>query len=198
MTNDVDIDALLAEASLPERTVSLCLRGDLQAQWEDLQRDLEVARKQPETDSLGDVPATRAIADAIGELEQRMAASTLTLRLRALPQYASKPEVVTWGRLWKQHPVPEEGADERDRNLGINCASFFPALVKACTVAPVMSPERWDKLLGVLSDGQYSILTTTAWVLNRNDADVPFSFAASQIRQTNGGAPKQPSGSESL
>lgn len=196
---DIDIDALLAEASLPERTVALCLRGDLQAEWEDLQRQLDVARraKQIDTDSLGDIDPTHALAERVGDLEQRMAAATLTLRLRALPQYAAKPEAVTWARLWKQHPLGED-AEERDRTLGINTATFFPALVKACTVSPTMTEARWDALLGKLSDGQYSLLTTAAWVLNRGDVDVPFSFAASQIRASSGNGSRQPPASESL
>jgi hypothetical protein len=194
-----DIKALLAQAKLPQRSVPICLRGDLHAEWEDLQRQLTEGRRRAEAaDSLGEVFDAGPLAERIGAVEQAMADATLTLHLRALPQQSRDPKVTTWDRLLRQHPVPEDGADERDRNMGVNTATFFPALIQTCCVEPDLDPEDWDQLFAAITDGQYTVLCNTAWTLNRGDVDIPFSFAASRIRATSGGASKPPNGSDSL
>lgn len=194
-----DIKDWLAGAQLPTRSVPICLRGDLHSEWEDLQRQLADGRRRAEAaNSLGDVFDAGPLAEQIGAIEEQMAAATRTLHLRALPQYAKNPKIVTWDRLLRKHPVSEDSADDRDRTMGVNTATFVPALIQACCYDPVLDDDDWANLFATISDGQYTALSNTAWLLNRGEVDVPFSYAASQIRANSGGASKPPNGSESL
>src|ERR1043166_5401257 len=48
----LDIEQIIASARRPETTVPLCMRGDLQAVWEQLDRDFDAADKEI-TDEIG-------------------------------------------------------------------------------------------------------------------------------------------------
>lgn len=162
-----DLAALLDAARLPERSVELCLRGDLQVEWETLQRQYEEAqRRAPDTRSLGDPPAGAEIAEQIAALEATMAASVLTVRLRALNRKAFQD-------LGLAHP-PREG-NQRDKMYGFNVDAFTGALLHTCCVEPEFDDEQWAKLLAVITPGQYQVLADTCEVLNHSAVDVPFS-----------------------
>lgn len=176
-----DFKTLLAGAKLPERTVPICLRGDLTAEFEDLERQLEEALRTPANSLEGDGSA--AIAERMEELRQEMKAHTYPFRLRAMPH----PK---WREFCAQHPPrkdDEGGVDERDRILGVNAETFWPAVVRQSLVDPQLDDSEWQALLdGALTDRQFSDLADTAWGLNRRDVDIPFSPAAS--RMTRGSA----------
>jgi hypothetical protein len=74
---------MLAEAKLPESTVMICLRGDLAADHEAAERELEEAAKRG-SDSLAGT-GTGEIADRIEALEAEMREHSYEFRLRALP-----------------------------------------------------------------------------------------------------------------
>lgn len=177
MTDD-QTDDWLADAKPAERTVPLCLRGDLVAKFEELERQLEQARKNA-GDSLAGGGAVVSISQQIEQLRETMQAATRTFRLRALPRKR-------WRQLVAAHP-PRRGDDgkvvESDA-IGVNADTYFDAMVRACTVEPQLSDEQWVRLLDeVLSDRQFDELSNTAWALNRHDVAVPTSRAASRILQ---------------
>lgn len=165
-----DLAALLAAARLPERTVDLCLRGDLQAEWENLQRNLEEAKRVPDMRSLGDPPPGAELEDAIHALEVTMAASVLTLTLRALNRKAFQDLAL------KHPPRPD---DQRDKMYGLNFESFNADLIRACCVDPELDDDQWAHLIEVITPGQYRLLGDTCEVLNHSPVDVPFSSNAS-------------------
>jgi hypothetical protein len=168
--------AMLAEAKLPERTVEICLRGDLVAEHQQAERDLERAKKAPGNSLAGD--GSGEIAERIQALEAEMQESLYTFRLRAMPG----PRF----RAFKaDHPIRiEDGeADKRDAVFGFNTETGFEPLTRMCVVDPELDDETWTQLLDTLTENQFEDLAACAWFLNRGDVDIPFSSAASELMQ---------------
>lgn len=161
-----DLSALLDAARLPERTVELCLRGDLQADWEDLQQQLAAAQRDAAPRSLSDPPAGEEIEERIREVEAAMAGAVLTVRLRAQNRKTFKDMAL-------KHP-PREG-DQRDKLYGFNVEAFNAELIRISCVEPEFDEEKWERLTEVLTPGQYQMLADTCEVLNHSQVDVPFS-----------------------
>ncbi|GAA4439370.1 hypothetical protein [Phytohabitans houttuyneae] len=165
----------IAAAKLPERTVDICLRGDLQAEWEELERQLREAFAREQGDKrLNSGGESRRLAQQIEALQGQMRADTLVFRMRALPRKK-------WTALQKDHPPRKD--NEADQELGYNVDDFVPAAIKACTVEPAdLDDAAWEHLLDeVLTEYQFVQLQNTAYALNVNKVNVPNSFAASRI-----------------
>jgi hypothetical protein len=182
-----ELDAMLAAAKQPEKTVPICLRGDLQADWEELDRELTELRTKNAGTLAGD-PAEGAVADRIRALEAEMATSTLTLRLRALRRKQ-------WMALLELHPARPDNAMDKIYNLNVDV--FFPDLIARCLVSPEMDQNQLDTLIDSITSRQYDVLTEVAWNLNRADVSVPFSYTASRITGDSGETSKRQSGSAS-
>jgi hypothetical protein len=171
--------SMLAEAALPETTVQICLRGDLAADHELAERELEQAQKQAPDSLAGNGAA--AIAERIEGLEAQMREHTYDFRLRALPRPA-------WRALVASHEprrTADNEIDPADR-MGVNSETFFDAMIRACLVDPELDDAEWAQLNEALTDMQYENLSDAAWALNRREVDVPFSRAASRMRRTSG------------
>lgn len=172
-----DLHAKLAAAKLPERTVEICLRGDLQADFEELERQLDVAVDQPSGRVVGNEEAQRLVKQ-IEQLRAEMKDSTQVFRLRAFPRgrYAA---------LMADHPaVP---GDERTAGLGYNPETFFEDALRRSVIDPAeIDDATWTTLLDSITDQQYSELVTTVQVLNTRPVSVPFSRAA--LRMTRASA----------
>ena len=167
-----DAKAILAAARLPQRSVELCLRGDLVARWQELQREFTDAERDDKVhDSLAGGTA-RPIAEKIKKLQEEMQEHTLVLQLHALPRRK-------WTALVTAHPPRED--NKSDQLLGLNAETFYDALVRACVAEPTLDADDWAHLDEVLSDGQWQALNNAAWAVNARDVDVPFSHRASQI-----------------
>jgi hypothetical protein len=165
----------LAAAKLPEKTVPICLRGDLQAEFEELERQLAEAEKR-HTDSLAG-NGSRAIAEQIEALREQMIEHTVEFRLRARPRREFKAIV-------DAHPprrAEDGGVDDRDKWMGVNADTFLDALVRVSVVEPELDEDDWATLDAALTDRQFDQLYDAAWGLNRREVDVPFSRAASKI-----------------
>lgn len=174
----MDITEALAGAKLPEKTVPICLRGDLQAEFERLEAQLVEAQRD-RSDSLSAGGRARELAERIEALRQEMTASTVTFVLRALPRHSRDADTPTWTKLVAAHPPRDD--NQLDRSMGVNEETFAPTLVRACTVDPALSVEQWARLDEALTEFQFQKLFNTAWSLNARDVDVPFSHAASTI-----------------
>lgn len=192
----------LKGAKLPERSVPVCLRGDLVAEWEAAERDLDRAQKQPNSSKEG--VGVGALVERIEALQAEMSEHTEDFRLRALPRHKFRKLVIA-------HPPRKDESGEinrEDSQLGVDRVTFFPELIKASVVQPELDEDDWRTLLGdtdeviaqleadgkedeiragVLTDRQFGNLEDVAWFLNRADGiDVPFSRAASLARRTTG------------
>lgn len=190
----VDIATLLAEDTRPEKVVPICLRGHLQAQWDELKAEFDALPDGDEQALMAERGRKRRLAEQMEELRQEMAAGTVHFRLRALPRRRTPgmaKDAVVWHELVEQHP-PRKGKDgkpdPRDAPQGINVATFFDALVKASIVEPQLSDEQWQALDGKLTDGQFDQLAWAAWRLNRTGVDVPFSRAVSKTMSSDAGS----------
>lgn len=193
---DVDIKALLRSSRRAERSVPICLRGDLVAQFEELDRQLAEAATRsaakPNDTRLANpaVAEGQRLAEAMLALQDQMRSSTVMFRLRAL---APK----RWQELTAEHP-PRKGDDGKvheEDQTGVNMATFFEPLLRESVVDPVLDDDDWVLLYGRdepdpndpdaghhgLSDAQFDLLSGAAWSLNRRVVDVPFSSAASRI-----------------
>lgn len=173
--------ALMSEAKLPARTVLICLRGDLVAEHEQAERDLEQAQRTV-GDSLAGGTAVAEIVEQIEALEEQMRESQYPFRLRALP----RPQ---WRDLVAAHP-PRRGEDgaivDTDRP-GVNADTFFEAMIRACLIDPELTDEEWKQLDETLTDRQFDDLSDAAWAVNRREVDIPFSRAASRMRRASVG-----------
>lgn len=169
--------AMLAEAKLPEATVMICLRGDLTADHEAAERELEQAEKAG-ADSLAG-SGVGEIVDRIEALEAEMREHTYEFRLRALPRR-------DWRALVTEHP-PRRGDDkellEPDKYIGVNGETFYDAIIRACLVDPELNDDEFEQLTSALTDRQYDELSDAAWGLNRREVDIPFSRAASRMKR---------------
>lgn len=164
--------AALAAAALTERTVPLCLRTDLLAQLQELQRDLaEAERREGPGASLGGGD-TVELARQIEAVRAQMAEHTIVVRFRALPRRK-------WATFLAGHP-PRDG-DEADRAVGYNRDTFYDALVRRCLAGPDFDEDDWARLEEILNDAQWQSLVNAAWAVNARDVSVPFSPAASRI-----------------
>jgi hypothetical protein len=112
------------------------------------------------------------LRDAADALRAEVEAASLTLTFRGLP-YAD------YNRLILAHP-PRVG-NKSDEVWAFSTLTFFPALLQACLVDPVMSAAQWDRLLSVVTDLQFDELAGLAHKLNRRESTaVPFSSPASE------------------
>lgn len=191
---NVDIKALVRSSKRAERTVPICLRGDLVAQFEELDRQLAVELAKAEAPS-GDRRLTARVpgqqtAEAMAKLREQMSESTVAFRLRALAP-------ARWATLRAEHP-PRKGEDGKAVTsdiIGVNSDTFFEPLIRESIYYPVIDDETWEILMGRgvpteedpdagqrgFSDGQLDSLGGAAWLLNRGEVDIPFSRVASRI-----------------
>lgn len=164
----------IAGAKLPETTVSICLRADLVAQFEQIDRQYAAAKAAGQDMLNVGAAERRALAAQLEALATQMREDTIEFRLRGMGRHA-------WDRLIAAHPKrPGVDADEQ---LGLNAATFWPALLRASVVDPDLDEQDWADLIegDKLTDHQWSELCDAAWGLNRRDVSVPFSRAASAI-----------------
>lgn len=173
--NGVDIDAIVDGAQRVRRSMPLCLRGDLVAEYEELERQRDEAEKAAEQTDLGDSLAstkpTAAIDARMDGLRAEMLAGTITVVMQSMPRKE-------YNKLVKQHPPrrDEDGAIyAEDRALDINMETFWEPLIRACWVSPVLTKARMTRILDeIVSDQQYSELADLAMKVNRGKVDVPF------------------------
>lgn len=165
----MDIEQIIAGAKRPETTVPLCMRGDLQAEWEQLDRDFDAADKSitDEVTAGGSPVQAVKIAQQMAEVEREMRDSTVIFTMRGMPRTA-------WKSLAEAHP-PIEGVDEGE----VNEESFVAAMIAASCIEPVMTVDQAERLRDQVTDGQWQELATAAWQLNKSMIGVPFSLAAS-------------------
>lgn len=176
-----DFAALLGSATLPEKAVEICLRGDLNAELAAADEALTKAQEQALNSLAGG--DTGALLDRIQALQAEMAENTYPFRLRGLP----RPK---FRALINAHPPRRIPAEDNpgetvvhpgDQYTGINGDTFHDALIRACLIDPAdLDDDGWQQLVDVLNDYQFDELSSTAWALNRSDVD-PFSRAASRM-----------------
>jgi hypothetical protein len=161
---------ILNSAKRREKTVRLCLRGDLVAEFEALEArlaDLTIGVGWGNGDD-----ATAEVAERLTAIRAEMLEDTVTFTFRALKRIA-------WDELNAKHTG--------ENNL-LNVDTFMPELVQACLVDPAMTADDLDELYDVINDGQRIELGNAAWSVNTEATEVPFSERASVVMRAR--APK--------
>ena len=166
--------------SLPERTVDLCLDGQAQADWEAAEAALADARKASVQDArMAGSPAVDQAARHVREVEERMAGSVLTFRLRAMRR-------ADWAALLIKHPPADDAP--ADQRFGANRETFFADAIPSSVVAVTQGGDvvdfdvasDWGELAESMTDWQYNQFAEAVLQLNRSEVSVPFSAHASR------------------
>jgi hypothetical protein len=168
----------------PQRdSVPVCLRGDLAARYERLERDLAEARDSDAQDSLAAGGRARKIAQEMEDLRSEMLRYTHDFQFQALPKKAYRD-------LLADHR-PRDG-DQEDALMGANLATFPPALIQACCTDPVMTLEQVEEMDGLLANGQMLEMFGCALRLNQENVDIPKSALASEVLARHAQKSKRP------
>jgi hypothetical protein len=162
----MDILSILEEVEAPESSVTLCLKGSLVAEYERLDEQLQAAGSPV---SLAGDASAAAIEAAMDDLRQQMLAAGVAFRFRALPPRQFSDYRAT-------SPVKKDG--QPDAEYADAYHLWVCGLVALCAVDPQMTPEQADQLSQKLSDAQWNRLVNSAWMVNANKQNIPFSDAA--------------------
>ncbi|MGI5161388.1 hypothetical protein [Microbispora sp. CA-102843] len=166
-----DINDVFANATRVTKTVPLCLKGDLQAEWEDLERQRQAALAKPRSDSLaGDNGEVRAITELMESVREQMEANVVPFRIEGLPKRK-------WSNLVAQHkPRPQD----EEAGLDYNAETLPVVALAACCVDPKMSVEQAERLVDeTLTQGQWEQLWWTVLQANNKKVDIPKSVSGS-------------------
>lgn len=167
----------LAKARLAEKTVRVCLRGDLAAEFESLEQQLKAAiederREDTRPRRSGQKPESVRLAERQEKVREQMADEMLTLTVRALPQHR-------WREIVAKHPPRED--HDGDRALGVNLQPFAAEVMPLCIVDPELDDEDWERLNDVISSGDFDRIFDAVWSVNRSGVDLPKSLTASRV-----------------
>jgi hypothetical protein len=166
------IDAILAQATPRERTVKVCVRGDLAGQADRLAEELAKVSEEWEPADLTDVHPGRKVAAELKAVREQIKAAEVPFVLRYIGDKA-------YSDLLAAHP------SENDNEL-FN-ADFPKALIAASCVDPVMTEKQAAELFEKLNQGEIKRLFDAAWDVHNSSEIVPFSLAASALLAALGG-----------
>jgi hypothetical protein len=166
-------DFLSGDVRRAEKVVRICTRPDLEGDIDQLEAELATlvdSNGNPlEIDeSLGDGTARTAVVVAmeIEDLQQEMAASMRSIRLRAMPE----PE---WAAFRETHL--------KDRDEGVSDA-VWDLMIVACAVAPTISAEQITGMRQRLGHPQIDVIATGAWNVNtKAGVSIPKSSLSSVV-----------------
>ena len=165
---------IIAAARLPERTVTICVRGDLVADIEALEAELKTVLEERVTNgrlASGGKKRSEELAAEISGKQAEMVEHTLSVRVRAL-----RPSV--WRELVAKYPAKEDG-------MAFDVLPFMGEAIPASTVAPELDADDWAALNEALPNAEMGKLIDAVWELNIKGVDVPKSRLASAVNQRN-------------
>ena len=167
-------DKIVAGASRPERSVTLCTAGALNARLQELERTLADEHQKVST-SLADGGRRRELAEEIESVLSEMRAHEHTFTFRGLAHKA-------WSDLTAEHK-PRDGKSEIVNLETFPAACIAASLVKVDDDEVTTDVEDVEKLFDVLNEGQIDQLFNAAWEANTGGRSVPFSALASATLQ---------------
>lgn len=168
--SEPDFDEILAQAKLPERTVTLCLREDLVAEYERLDTDLRGASRT--VPSLGEPSPASVIARQMDAVRQQMLGHQVSFDLRAWParRFATLRDA-----------MPAKGKDQSAEEFSDVWHAAICDMVSKMLVRPTATPDQVAALAEKLAESQWRELSNGAWEINAQGQAIPFSVAASAI-----------------
>lgn len=167
------IEDILARATPRERTVMVCIRGDLAGEAERLQDELSRVSTDWEPEDLTAVHPGRELAVKLKDLREQIKAAEVPFKLRYIGDKA-------YSDLMAAHP-------SKEANEAFDSDTFPKALIAASCVDPVMSEEQVSQLFEVINEGEIKRLFDAAWDVHNSSDMVPFSLLASGLLAALGG-----------
>ncbi|MEU5442769.1 MULTISPECIES: hypothetical protein [Streptomyces] len=167
------ITNILKQAKPRERTVMVCIRGDLAGKAERLSEEISRVSEDWEPADLTEEHPARALSAELKEARDQARAAEVPFTLRYIGDKA-------YSDLLAAHP------SEKDGEL-FNDATFPRALIVAACVDPVMTEGQAAELFEVLNQGEIQKLANAAWDVHTSADLVPFSLAASALLAALGG-----------
>lgn len=168
----MDIAEIIKRAKAPERVVDICLDGDLNAEHDILEQQLAIAQRASAA-TMGGSSEQADLARRIQDVEERMQASVVQFRLRAITR-------AQMNKLFEEHPA-RDGKRE-----AFNVETAPAALVAMSCVEPTMTLEQARELEAALGNGEFNKLSDAAWEVSSSGGSVPFSSTASVILRAPG------------
>lgn len=162
----LDLDELLSSARLVERTATICMRGDLEGELDqvltelgDLVDEHGVPLDQDNDASLGD--ASRA-----AELQQRAAEITAQMRKAERQMVFRAMDSDAWAEFEKAHRKAD-GSVKDSR-------AYVTAILSICAVQPTLTLEQVAQLRGKVTSNQLDNMFRAAYGANTTGGlDVP-------------------------
>lgn len=170
-----NFDDVKKRASLPTRTVPLCLAGELVEKIAGLERQL--AEIKPAT-SLEGSPR-QGILEEIAATQDEMRESTVDFKLRAMGARA-------WATFWARWPTREK--DDTDEVWEERVFPFYVDLISRSCVDPEMTPAQAEELADLLHGKAFNDLVGNCLGLNMGTLDIPNFDAVSELSQDSGQA----------
>ena len=155
----MEIDAILAIATPPRRTVSVCLRGDLVSKAETLRTAWqEAVERDREHIASSTAPA---LWDELADIEKEAQAATVDFTFEAVSS-------ALWRKLVAEHPPPPD-----EPGWMWDPETFPIAALAASCIEPAMTESQATELAEKLSNAQWQKLFLAAMNVNVGDDLVP-------------------------
>ena len=167
------IDDIIKQATPRERTVQVCIRGDLAGEAERLAAEVAKVSEDWEPSDLAEEHPGRALAAQLKEVREQARAAEVPFTLRYIGDKA-------YSDLLAAHP-------SSDANELFDSVAFPKALIAACCVDPVMTVDQATELFEKLNQGEIKKLFDAAWDVHNSSELIPFSLAASALLAAFGG-----------
>jgi hypothetical protein len=167
------IEDILAQATPRERTVMVCIRGDLAGEAERLQDELARVSTDWEPSDLTEVHPGRELAVKLKEVREQVKSAEVAFKLRYIGDKA-------YSDLMAAHPA-------EDDSQAFDSETFPRALIAASCVDPVMTEEQVVQLFEKINEGEIKKLFDAAWDVHNSSEMVPFSLLASALTAALGG-----------
>lgn len=151
----LDLDEVMSQARRVEKVARICLRGDLQAEFDQLSEDLRDlvdadGRVLSEGEAaLSDGVRAQEIQARLTQLKAEMKQAMRTIRFRALPEDE-----------WEQFRKSHLGADGNVRDLD----RFNTELMAKTAIAPTLTVDGILKLRGTLAAPQITTMANAAYL----------------------------------
>lgn len=161
------IEDILKRATPRERTVMVCIRGDLAGEADRLQDELARVSSDWEPQDLTDVHPGRELAEKLRDIREQIKDAEEAFKVRYIGDKA-------YSDLMAAHPAKDDGQ-------AFDSETFPRALIAASCVDPVMTDEQVTQLFEVINEGEIKKLFDAAWDVHNSSELVPFSLLASAL-----------------
>lgn len=177
----LDLDEVLSSARRHRTAAHICLRADLQAEYDDLLAELaamvdaqgQLLPRDPEAtlDDAGTAALAQEKADRVTAIRREMNAAMRRVEFEGMPEDKWRP--------WYERHYPQKAITEANlKGLDVNqvLKGFNDLLIAEVAVAPKLTVDEVLKLRSVLGPTQINELANKAWeACTSGGVDIPKS-----------------------